>query len=87
MHNEAIYVADTSDERLLSKIRTYVSVFGWNWNRNVLDVALQHVVASQDEQRQSVRSSGEYAVPLLARGTVQSGHMSDVARYVLWLVK
>ncbi len=69
MHNEAIYVADTSDERLLSKIRTYVSVFGWNWNRNVLDVALQRVVASEDEQRQSVRSSGEYAVPLLARGT------------------
>ncbi len=69
MHNEAVYVADTSDERLVSKLRTYLSVFGWNWNRNVLDVALQQVVNSEDEQRQSVRSSGEYAVPLLARGT------------------
>lgn len=69
MHNEAIFVADTSDERLWSKLRTYVSVFGWNWNRNVLDVALQRVVAAEDEHRQTVRSSGEYAVPLLSRGT------------------
>ncbi len=69
MHNESMYVADTSDERMLSKLRTYVSVFGWNWNRNVLDVALQRVVASEDEQRLTVRSSGEYAVPLLAKGT------------------
>lgn len=69
MHNEAVFVADTSDERLISKLRTYISVFGWNWNRNVLDRALQRIVAAEDESRQSVRSSGEYAIPLLARGT------------------
>lgn len=69
MHNEAVHVASTSDERLLTKLRTYWSVFVWNWNRDVLDAALQHEVAVIDSSRPSVRSSGEYAVPFLHKGT------------------
>jgi beta-mannosidase len=69
MHNEAVHVASTSDERLLTKLRTYWSVFVWNWNRDVLDTALQHEVASVDVSRPSVRSSGEYAIPLWHKGT------------------
>lgn len=69
MHNEAVHVADTSDERWLTKLRTYVSVFLYNWNRDVLDSVLQREVAALDQSRPSVRSSGEYAIPLLHRGT------------------
>ncbi len=69
MHNESFYMADTSDERLWSKLRTYFSVFVWNWNRNVLDAALQQIVATVDPSRPTVRSSGEYAVPLIHAGT------------------
>ena len=69
MHNESFYMADTSDERVWSKLRTYFSVFVWNWNRNVLDAALQQIVATVDPSRPTVRSSGEYAVPLIHAGT------------------
>ncbi len=69
MHNESYYMADTSDERLWSKLRTYFSVFVWNWNRNVLDASLQQIVATVDPSRPTVRSSGEYAVPLIHAGT------------------
>jgi beta-mannosidase len=69
MHNESFYMADTSDERLWSKLRTYLSVFIWNWNRNVLDASLQQIVATVDPSRPTVRSSGEYAVPLIHAGT------------------
>ncbi|MBM4413011.1 MAG: glycoside hydrolase [Chloroflexi bacterium] len=69
MHNEAVHVASTSDERLLTKLRTYWSVFVWNWNRDVLDTTLQHEVAVEDSSRPSVRSSGEYAIPLWHKGT------------------
>lgn len=69
MHNEAVHVADTRDERWLTKLRTYVSVFLYNWNRDVLDSALQREVATIDTTRPSVRSSGEYAIPLWHKGT------------------
>ena len=69
MHNESFHIGSTSDERWFARLRTYFSVFVWNWNRDVLDVALQRTVASVDATRPVVRSSGEYAIPLLARGT------------------
>lgn len=69
MHNEAVHVTSTSDERLLTKLRTYWSVFVWNWNRDVLDTTLQHEVSTIDVSRPSVRSSGEYAVPFWHKGT------------------
>lgn len=69
MHNEALYIQSTRDERWLTRLRTYLSVFVWNWNRNVLDSALQQTVARLDTTRPVVRSSGEYAIPLLSKGT------------------
>ncbi|MEY2845670.1 MAG: hypothetical protein RL076_1216 [Chloroflexota bacterium] len=69
MHNEAVHVADTRDERLLTRLRTYLSVFVYNWNRDVLDSTLQREVAAIDATRPSVRSSGEYAIPLWHTGT------------------
>ncbi len=69
MHNEAVHVADTRDERLLTKLRVYASVFLYNWNRDVLDSALQRDVAMLDTTRPTVRSSGEYAIPLWHKGT------------------
>ncbi|HEU5016205.1 MAG TPA: glycoside hydrolase family 2 TIM barrel-domain containing protein [Roseiflexaceae bacterium] len=69
MHNEPLYNADTRDERITTVLRTYFSVFVWNWNRDVLDTHLKHVAESEDATRSVVRSSGEYAIPLLHKGT------------------
>ncbi len=69
MHNEAIYTSDTKDERLSVFLLIYVSVFVWNWNRSVLDTALKRVAEAEDPTRPVVRSSGEYAVPLVRKGT------------------
>lgn len=72
MHNEPIYTADTKDERLSTRLRTYASVFIFSWNRDVMDTQLKQLVEAQDQTRPVVRSSGEYAVPLLRPGT--DGH-------------
>ena len=69
MHNEALFTADTSDERPLTKARQYGSAFGWNWNREVLDTRLKAVAEAEDSTRPVVRSSGEYAVPGVRAGT------------------
>lgn len=69
MHNEPLYNADTRDERITTVLRTYFSVFVWNWNRDVLDTHLKHVAEDEDATRLVVRSSGEYAIPLLHKGT------------------
>ncbi len=72
MHNEPIYIADTKDERLSSRLRVYFSVFVFSWNRDVLDTQLKKVVESEDPTRPVVRSSGEYSVPFWRDGT--DGH-------------
>ena len=41
MHNEPLYVADTTDENSYTRLRIYFSVFFWNWNRDVLDTTAQ----------------------------------------------
>ena len=69
MHNEPLYNADTRDERITTVLRTYFSVFVWNWNRDVLDTHLKRVAESEDAMRAVVRSSGEYAIPLWHTGT------------------
>jgi beta-mannosidase len=69
MHNEALYTADTTDERLITFLRIYFSVFIWNWNRDVLDTRLKQIAQAADGTRPVVRSSGEYAVPFIRRGT------------------
>jgi beta-mannosidase len=72
MHNEPIYTGDTRDERLLTRARSYVSVFLWSWNRDVMDSQLKQLTLEADPTRPAVRSSGEYAVPLWRPGT--DGH-------------
>jgi beta-mannosidase len=72
MHNEPIFVTDTKDERLVQRLRSYASVFVFSWNRDVLDTRLVRLVEQEDATRVAVRSSGEYAVPVLRPGT--AGH-------------
>lgn len=69
MHNEPVYVVDTRDERPLTKARTYASMFLYSWNRDVLDSALKRVVEQEDGHRPVVRSSNEYAIPVVREGT------------------
>jgi beta-mannosidase len=69
MHNEPIYVVDLADERRLTKLRSYASVFIWSWNRDVMDTQLKRVAEKVDQTRPVVCSSGEYAVPFLRKGT------------------
>ena len=57
MHNEALYTADTADERLITLLRIYFSAFVWNWNRDVLDTRLKQLVEKADGTRPVVRSS------------------------------
>ncbi len=69
MHNEPVYVVDTRDERLVTKLRTYASMFIYSWNRDVLDSALKRVVQREDGRRPVIRSSNEYAIPGIRDGT------------------
>ena len=69
MHNEPLYALDTKDETIYTIARAYVSVFIWNWNRDVMDRQLRQAAREHDTTRPVVRSSGEYAVPFFRRGT------------------
>lgn len=69
MHNEAIFVADTADETLGTRLRTYNTTFGFSWNRDVMDTQLKQVVEREDPRRPVVRSSGEFWIPRLRSGT------------------
>jgi beta-mannosidase len=69
MHNEALYTADTKDDRLTTRARVYFSVFAWNWNRDVMDTQLKRDAEATDHTRPVVRSSNEYAVPFVRKGT------------------
>lgn len=80
MHNEPIFVTDTADETLLTRLRTYLSVFGFSWNRDVLDTQLKRVASREDPSRPVVRSSGEYALPW-RRGTDSHFYFGWYASY------
>lgn len=69
MHNEPLYAIDTKDESYYTLFRAYVSVFIWNWNRDVMDRQLKRVARAEDTTRPVVRASGEYAVPFFRKGT------------------
>ncbi len=69
MHNEPVFVGDTKDESLRTRLRTYQTAFGFSWNRDVMDTRLKQVVSQTDPQRIAVRSSGELHVPRLRAGT------------------
>ncbi|CAA9237214.1 MAG: GH2 [uncultured Chloroflexia bacterium] len=68
MHNEPVYLTDTSDLSLLTALQTYASVFVWSWNRDVMDRRLQRDVRRVDATRPAISNSGEYAVPGWHRG-------------------
>jgi beta-mannosidase len=68
MHNEPVYITDSSDERISTALRTYFSVFVWSWNRQVLDRRLQQEAQQADPSRPVISNSGEYAVPGWHRG-------------------
>jgi len=68
MHNEPIFITDTSDERIITGLRVYFSVFLWSWNRDVLDRRLARIARRLDTSRPVISNSGEYAVPLWHRG-------------------
>ncbi len=69
MHNEPVFVTDTADETMLTRIRTYGSTFGFSWNRDVLDTRLKQIAEQEDQHRTVVRSSGELYLPRLKAGT------------------
>jgi beta-mannosidase len=80
MHNESLYVTDTTAESLYTQLRVYISVLGWNWNRDVLDTQIKHEVEVQDRTRPVVRSSGEFAIPFLRSGTDSHFYMGWYTR-------
>ncbi len=69
MHNEPIFMADTADESLPTRARIYQSIFGFSWNRDVLDTTLKRVAEQEDPSRPVVRSSGEFDIPIVRPGT------------------
>lgn len=69
MHNEPLHVAETNDEGMLTRLRTYKSVFSFSWNRDLLDLRLKQIVEHEDPRRPAIRSSGEIAVPGVRDGT------------------
>ncbi|HEX6288489.1 MAG TPA: hypothetical protein VFZ66_04820 [Herpetosiphonaceae bacterium] len=68
MHNEPIFITDTSDERIITGLRIYFSTFVWSWNRDVLDRRLARIARRLDRTRPVISNSGEYAIPLWHRG-------------------
>jgi beta-mannosidase len=80
MHNEPIFVTDTADETFFTRLRTYLSVFGFSWNRDILDTQLKRVARREDPSRPVVRSSGEYALPW-RRGTDSHFYFGWYAAY------
>lgn len=63
MHNEPVYITDSSDERWSTAVRIYFSVFVWSWNRDVLDRRLQREMQQADTTRPVISNSGEYRIP------------------------
>jgi beta-mannosidase len=69
MHNEPIFVNDTANEQLSFRIRTYQTVLGFSWNRDILDARLKRAAEEEDTSRPVIRSSGEFSIPRLREGT------------------
>jgi beta-mannosidase len=69
MHNEPGILWAPSDRRLWSDLKTLFSLLIYNWNRDVMDRKLKRRVEELDDSRFVVRSSGEWSVPVLRRGT------------------
>lgn len=80
MHNEPLYVTDTSVYNPLMQLRVYASVLLRSWNRDVLDNQLKRDIAAQDPTRPIVRASGEFYIPLLNKGTDSHFYMGWYTR-------
>ncbi len=68
MHNEPIFITDTADERIITGLRVYFSVFIWSWNRDVLDRRVARIARRLDPTRPVISNSGEYAIPFWHKG-------------------
>ncbi len=75
-HNEPIHIVDTKDEDIVSMARTAFSIFGWSWNRDVMDVALAEVARAEDPSRYVNWCSGH--------PTVRKSGGSDTHFYFGW---
>lgn len=71
LHNEPLYVDDTSVEPMLRQIKTYWSLL-FSWNRDVMGTQLVASTKHLDESRTVIRASGELWFPGLHNGT--DGH-------------
>jgi beta-mannosidase len=69
MHNEPVFMTDTADTHPWTAVRLSVSLFIWNWNREVLDRRLQREVRALDRSRPTISNSGQFAVPGWTGGT------------------
>jgi beta-mannosidase len=69
MHNEPGIQPEPSGRRVGWVLKTLFSLLVYNWNRDVMDRKLRRRVQELDDTRFLVRSSGEWAVPLLRKGT------------------
>lgn len=68
LHNEPIFITDTADERIITGLRVYFSVFVYSWNRDVLDRRLARIARRLDPTRPVISNSGEYALPFWHKG-------------------
>jgi beta-mannosidase len=69
MHNEPGIQPHSTGRRLASGLKTLLSLLVYDWNRDVMDKRLKRRVEELDGTRFVVRSSGEWRVPLLRKGT------------------
>ncbi len=81
MHNEPVFLADTTDETLVMRLRTYQTAFGFSWNRDVMDTQLKNMAEHEDPRRPVIRSSGEFDIPLLREGTDAHAYFGWYASY------
>lgn len=69
MHNEPSIQPEPDGRRFWWALQTLFSQIVYDWNRDVMDRKLKRRVKELDGTRFVVRSSGEWSVPILRRGT------------------
>ena len=69
MHNEPGIQPEPSGRRSWWIVKTMFSLWVYSWDRDVMDRKLKRRVEELDDTRFAVRSSGEWVVPLLRKGT------------------
>ncbi len=69
MHNEPGIQPEPSGRRFWWILKTLFSLSVYTWNRDIMDRRLKRRVEELDDTRFVVRSSGEWELPLLKKGT------------------